>query len=768
MSSENKKEDNTAKLHEIKKWWRVFASNWYIFAVILLLSGAIGFYIAYNKVQNEFIAKLQIALKYNEGNKKNYSDYTDEMTGINSPSLVQQTIEELNLDVNYYNKMGDVYSEKTDSLPIAIDLGVATPYLYEQYISFKYLNDNQYQLNYTAGGVAKNISCNFDSTLADSDLKVIINKTNYGKQHAAQLIGKEFYLLFHDKSMLVEKYKSSMSTKLTKDLAIMDVFYTDKNPKKATGFLDALSKNYLNNTIKVQLERNSKTLTGIDKLINGTQVILRQIEDSLRSYSHQTGLLDAKFEDEKHLSILTSLMLDKRKLEMEKVSMIEIERYIAQNQDRAGVPPPSLSDVHDQFVVNAMAKLYDIHVNKKENLQDITDKSFGINKMDNKYDLFKEDLKNYITGAIKSNETKLKYYDNQIAEIEGKNTSGYSKEQLHVLDLERQLKVNEALYSSLLEKKSNILIGQASMPAEYRIVEAARIVKQGPSKDPLGPIGKSVGIGFVVALIFVFLKNLFYEKVETIDDLKQKTDIPILGEMPFVEISKKSKKYVSDIIANPFAQGQLSSIRTNLQFALADSKTKIILVTSHTSSEGKTFNAVGLGAILAKAQKKVLLVDFDLHRPSIAKVLHAKNLDKGMKSIFNNESTISESVSETGIDNLYAIYAEQGLEDASENILKTTTQEIIDFGSANYDFVIIDTPPIGIISDALILMPKVDITLYILNAAKPYKNAIEQIQEVADKKTTNIRLILNKVKAQQLKYYSKDYIAYKYTSRKAS
>lgn len=758
-------ENNSKIVRNTSKWWQLFLSYKFVVVSIVLVALLVGTYISFTTVKNEINATLRIALKYNESNKRNYSDYTDEMTGINSNSLVLQTIDELKLNVSYFKKNNENYVEITDSLPIEMRVGLATPYIFEKYTSFTILDSASYQLSYLLNDKLKTIKCKFDSALVNDELKIVVSKSAFWNSADTS---NNFYMQFHNTEHLVQQYKSAMSVKLSKDLAILDVFLGGNNEKRTLSFLDTLGKNYLTNTITVQLERDEKTIKSIDKLICGTQLILNRIEDSLRTYCHNSGLLDAKFENQKNLSVLTSLMLDKRNIDLQKRGLQDIDAYLAANLDRKGVPPPVISEIVDPFIKKSMDKLYENYISKKDMQLDITKKNYINERIDYKYDIFITDLKSYLKDAIKTTETKSTFFAEQIAEIEQKSTGAYTKEQLHVLDLERQLKVNEALYANLLEKKSNILISESSMPSEYRLVQAATLLPNPPA-SPSGPILFSLLIGLAIAFVFLTVMNIFFEKVETLEELLEKTNLSVLGEVPMILMSTDTVDKCEEILTNPIAQGQLSSIRTNLQFALSGNKTKTILLTSHTSSEGKTFNAVSLAAILAKTKKRVLIIDFDLHKPSVKNMLQLLDSTKDLTDVYDNAAPIKNCISKTPNEYLDALVAFEAAIDPSEKILLDTTQQIIDYAKNEYDYVIIDTPPIGIIADALSVMNQADIMLYIINSAIPFRNSLKQVEDLQAKTGFNIRLVLNKVKIQRLRYYSKAYLSYRYGyAKKAS
>lgn len=745
---------------DLKRLWRMLSSHWYVVVIALAVAYSAYLYISLTSPKGA-LARVQISLKYNEGNTKDYDDYSEEMTGINAPSLIRETIESLGLDVSYLIKNEENYQEIHENFPFKVTTGIVAPDFYEKYLKLRTINENTFELNYDSRG--KNITqiCFFDSLFTNPDLQLEITKGQL--KTSTDSVGRkmpEYFIQVHDKASLIEKFQSKLSTDMTRDLAVLQVTYRDILPKRAVAFLDTLSKAYLNNTIRSQIDRNNKMVGGIDKLLRGTEQVLRGVEDSLRKYQQKTGAFNESIEDQKYMSMLTNHMLSKNELELQRINLDDFEKYILENKDASELPPPYFVESNDPFLKTTLQELYKMQVTKKESFFEVTDKNKNIYKLDNNYEIKKNDLLKYIKNSRLVIEKKIGHVEKQIAEMENPSKRGYDKDQLYVMELKRQLNVNERMYMTLLERRNTILIAQAAMAPEYKIFEAAHIIETdnpGNTKNLL----YFMGLGLIAALLFIYTKNFLYQRIESLEDLKSKTNIPILGEMPYLNPRKEKLEHMIDAYTNPLTSSLLRSIRTNIEFVLSDKKSKVLLLTSHTSGEGKTFNAVNIAAILAIANKKVLLLDMDFHKPNISNALGIK-ANFGMNAIYKHNITVPNAITKTHIKNLDVILMEKSEKDASEMILSEKTKEIIDYGKDNYEYVIIDTPPIGLISDANTLMKFTDTNIYILNAATPYNEAIEQAQELVEKNNFKIHFILNKVYIKQLQYYSRSYKNYRY------
>ncbi|MCE3280288.1 MAG: ptk, partial [Bacteroidetes bacterium] len=195
------------------------------------------------------------------------------------------------------------------------------------------------------------------------------------------------------------------------------------------------------------------------------------------------------------------------------------------------------------------------------------------------------------------------------------------------------------------------------------------------------------------------------------------------------------------------------AIRTNLEYFASERKSKVVLLTSYHPGEGKTFCSVNLSTILAKAGKKVLLLELDLHKPKVQKAFNMESL-VGASNVLIGKSDVASTIQKTEIENLYVLLSGPTPPNASELILSKYLIDIFDYGRENFDYVIVDTPPVGLITDALVMMKNVDVSLFVLNtkfAKKQIVNIVEDI--VVTNKLQNFALILNGVKRKKSGYY---------------
>jgi tyrosine-protein kinase Etk/Wzc len=269
--------------------------------------------------------------------------------------------------------------------------------------------------------------------------------------------------------------------------------------------------------------------------------------------------------------------------------------------------------------------------------------------------------------------------------------------------------------------------------------------------------------GLLIAAIVIFVRIMFYDRIENADELKELTTLPIYGEI--IASEKAEENYVV-VDSDPKAAitESFRTVRTNLEYVpVPEGLGKVVMVTSYRPNEGKTFCSVNLAAILAKAGKKVLLLEFDLHKPKVASGSGHEQRGGPQQRADRQVATWRQVVLPTQFEHFSVILAGPTPPNASELVLSKHMEAMFMEARMEYDYVIVDTPPVGLITDALLMMRHVDATLFVVNtrfASKDHvNNALDMLQTNAGR---NVGFILNGVRMKKSKYYYNTNYGYGY------
>ena len=766
----NEKTDSIIDIEDLKSLWRTFVKNWYIIIACMIVAYVSAYFYTY-KLTDVYAASTQILLKSNDAydsqiiiqsgsqqlGYKDYSENYNAMRVIKSFDLIKQTVDKLDLDVSYYIKGRIRTKELYDNIPFKVTFSTIKPMLFEQFIEFKILNTSEYTLKYKVGENEITQEGYFNKALITNDLSLTVTKSSAIQSITENQIKEVDYLIqFHNRGNLVRKYQQSIMVEIPEYSGIVQITVEDIIPKRAITFLDTLGKVYIDITLNSKLDINSRTLTYIEKQLEELTEMMTSIEDRLQNYKQAESILDLTKEEENYFAQLVINQTEINKLELMEASFNSIEKYIIEDKDPELVPPTIFLPANDPSFSKNVSDLYNLQMERNKAKFSGTSSQPGIISIEKVLNEKKLNILNYINNsrvAIKSQKDEL---IKQVNRFEGKISSIPIK-QRELLNIERNLEVNQKMYSFLLQKKAENTIARAGIVPQSKIIESALsmgIVK--PNKNKI--TYTFIGIGFLVSLLIIFIRISFYETVETLEELKQKTSLTVLGEVMYADNFANVDKSISDDPRSAVTES-FRTLRTNLQFMNnSERNCQVYLLTSNHPSEGKTFCAVNIGALLAKGGRRVLLLELDLHKPRVYKALGLTNEKPGITSILVGKGSTKEYIQNTEVENLHVLLSGSAAPNASELILSKALTDILDYGKENYDYIIIDTPPISLISDAIVLMQKADVNMFVMNTKYPFRDSLNNAKEIFKANNPNhFCLILNSVKKVKNNYYYRKY-----------
>lgn len=273
------------------------------------------------------------------------------------------------------------------------------------------------------------------------------------------------------------------------------------------------------------------------------------------------------------------------------------------------------------------------------------------------------------------------------------------------------------------------------------------------------------GIAILLCLLLVVSRFLMYETITTLAELERSLPIPIIGTVPeYVSEKMLFSQLIVDRKSKSAITESLRSIRTNLEFISTDKNQKVITVTSTVGGEGKTFVAVNLAGVIAMANQRVVVIDLDMRKPKIHLAFGAENT-VGISTVLIGKNSIDEAIQLSRIPDLDYITAGPTPPNPSELILLPALDNLIEELKTKYDVIIIDTPPVGIVTDGMLLMSKADIPLYIVRINYSKFFVAQEVKRALNRGGYNkLRVIANGVPVNRgfkynYGYYENDVVA---------
>jgi capsular exopolysaccharide synthesis family protein len=312
-----------------------------------------------------------------------------------------------------------------------------------------------------------------------------------------------------------------------------------------------------------------------------------------------------------------------------------------------------------------------------------------------------------------------------------------------MINIQRKFDINNTVYTYLLEKRAETGIARASNVSDNKIIDEARVYNSYQIKPkPTGNNLKAFIFGLLIPGLIITLLYYFNNRVIDNGDIIKRTRVPIIGYISHNENAKEIP--VIDKPGSALSES-FRSVRTTLRYFIKDTENPVITITSTISSEGKTFVSINLAAIIALLGKKVLLIGLDLRKPRIHRILGINN-DKGMSTYLSSNCEFDDVIIETSISNLFYACSGPVPPNPSELIDGEKMKIFIEKAKEKFDYIIIDTPPVAVVSDTLLLSKFVDINIFVVRQRYSSKNTLELIQELYQaEKLKNMGIIINDI-----------------------
>ena len=598
-------------------------------------------------------------------------------------------------------------------------------------------------INTKKGKIQKEIA--YNTTYEINGYKFIVNKIKSPNLDAKYIVN------FLDKISVAEslKYKLNISP-LAPKASIIKVEFSDNLPKRAADFVNTLMKVYITQSIKAKTKQLDQTLNFIDNQLKIVSKKLAESEIALENYKKKHKVVDLGIEAQNILQKLNDLQTQLNELIL-KENLIEfIEEKIKDSKTTSLV---SANILEDKVLADLITQLQQLLLKRQDLLIEYTIKHPDVIKTNEQIRTVKQMIINRIQNIKEMLLSKRKMLENMIDKY-NKMLEALPQNERKLVNLQRTYQVNEKIYSYLLEKRAATALAKSSIVSDNRIIDTALepSYPYKPKKKTVLLIG--LVLGLIVGISVAFIKEYLNTKISSIEDIKKVTDVPIVGTVPHF---KKTDSLLK-IFENPKSSiaEAFRAIRTNIRF-LSPKDTEIITVTSTISGEGKTTVASNLAAIYSMAGKKTVIINLDMRKPSLHMVFGIEN-DKGISNVLAKQAGIDEVIHSTKYANLDVIPSGPIPPNPGELIQSEMMDGIIKYLQKKYDIVIFDTPPVGLVVDAISVLTKSDINLYVFRANYSKKEFINNVNDLKyNKKIKGLGIILNDVKSKSSYGYGYGY-----------
>ena len=556
-----------------------------------------------------------------------------------------------------------------------------------------------------------------------------------------------------NKPMRVAKgYCSSLSiapTSKTTSVAVISL----KNSSLQCGqdFINQLLEMYNRNTNNDKNEIAQKTAEFIDERISIISKELGSTEADLETFKRDAGITDLT--SEAQIALAGNAEYEKKSVENRtQISLVnDLRKYLKGNEYEV---LPSNVGLQDAALIGAIERYNEMLVERKRLLRTSTENNPAIVNLDTSIRAMKANVQATLEGTLQGLMITKSNLDREASRYSRRISNAPGQERAYV-SIARQQEIKAGLYLMLLQKREENAIALAATANNAKIIDEAIAddTPVSPKRSMIYLIALVLGVGIPVGIIYLIELTKF--KIEGRADVEKLTSVPIIGDIPLTD--EKNDKNGSIAVfenKNNLMSETFRNIRTNLQFML-DNDQKVILVTSTVSGEGKSFVSANLAISLSLLGKKVVIVGLDIRKPGLNKVFSLSNKEKGITQYLSNpETDLMELVQPSDINkNLFILPGGAVPPNPTELLARNGLDKAIEILKQSFDYVIMDTAPIGMVTDTLLVGRVADLSVYVCRADYTHKAEYTLINELAiEKKLSKLCTVINGVDLKKRKY----------------
>ena len=680
----------------------------------------------------------------------------NEMSILRSYSLVDSALRKMDVGVSYYNigrVVGEIRStEIYTNTPFNVVWDDPKDPLYNRPFNVKILSEDTYQIELPGRGRSFFRNGNDKYTVSFGEMhqtdgyrfRLEKNDNFSTRSH----VGREFIFVVHDVSTLAGRYLSSLSVSpLNDEVSIVQVVFEATNAQRAVDFLNTLTEVYIRQSL---LEKNTiaeNTIHFIDDQIAITSDSLFLAESTLQEFRQREQLMDMNMVSSQLFGELQRLDNQKAIEQVKRKYYDYLEDYVENGKDFRDVFSPSALGIEDPLLNKLISDLSNLYGERARLEVRSTLENPNIQMLDREIEQTLKALRDNLQSIKRASDILLADLEQRIQRVENRISQLPGTER-ELIGIQRKFNLNDATYNYLLEKRAEAGIAMASNVSDHKIIDRARFTSVVAPKTRMNYTIALV-IGFALPLAFLVIRDFFDNKITDKKDVTNMVDFPILAIIPHNKVAARSDKLnllVFDDNKSPVTEA-FRAMRTNLQYFASGKDNKVIALTSTRSEEGKTFSAINLASVLSLSEKKTLLLGADLRKPRIYCDFGILKFP-GLTNYLIGNNSLDEVIQKSGQnDFLHIITAGHTPPNPSELIESEKMGELLKILRSQYDYIIIDTPPIGIVPDGIHIIKNADISVFIVRQRYSDKSSLEFLNEFATKVgAKNICIEINDVK----------------------
>lgn len=760
--------DYKAILFEYLMYW-----PWFVACLILCLIGAWGYLRYQTPVYN---VNATVLIKQDDKTKGNNS---------NNPLAAMQDLGMLSMASNFDNEM-EILRSRTLIKKVVNTLGMNIRYAEPRSFGYArplYKQDTPIKVWMTpeeADKLAEPLNLQLDCT-PDGKVKATANYIQHGKESIAEktfdrlpgvlvtpvgtltLNAKDSTSIQEERTIQVRIVSPTAAAKVcqgnlsteptSKQTTIVKLNYNDSHVGRGLDFLNTLVALYNADANDDKNEVASRTAEFIDERISIINHELGTTESELAQYKQKAGLTDLT--SDAQLALQGNAEYEQKRAEnATQLRLVEfLKEYIERPENRMEIIPANIG-LSDNGLSTLIGQYNEMLTERKRLLRTSSESNPAVVNLDTSLEATRKNIQTSVASVLKGLEITRNDLNREAAQFANRISNAPQQEK-ELLSISRQQEIKASLYLMLLQKREENAITLAATANNGRMVEeplAGGIV--GPNGKLFYLVALILGLGIPVAVIY--LRNLLRFKIESRADVEKITDVPVVGDIPLT--NTEGHPIVVQENRNGLMEEVFRSVRTNVQYMLGEGQ-KVILFTSTTSGEGKSFNAGNLACSFAFMGKKVVIVGLDIRKPGLNKVFEISHKERGITQYLADpkQTDLLSLCQPSAISpNLFILPGGTVPPNPTELVARKSLDHALEILKEHFDYVLLDTAPIGMVTDTQLIARVADLSVYVCRADYTHKSDYELINDLKrENKLSNLCTLINGINMNQRKngYY---------------
>ena len=755
--SENE-EDSSLSFNPLE-WIFTFLHYWYLFVIAIVI--ALGLAMLKNRrwiptyfSQGTIVIKESStyggsasALMQGFGVDAGYKNVNNQMIMLGSYDLMSRVVDSLPfLEVEYITQGRFKTRSLYRQTPIVIEHHRIEPSAYGVLYQISFNKDGSFRISSTEESQSIQIDAHYGEAISCSLFDITIwpteLMTNSGR----------LYFRFRSHESLVDEFMSRLQLSfVTEGSTVLALSLVSETPQRDCEFLDKLAEIYLLQNLEQKNEVAENSIRFINEQLALLQASLQVSEGAMTDFRQENKFVDVNSYAGQLMGRISEYEQQQMALRLRETYFDYLINYIHQNIEKDAVIAPTSMGVNEPMLMTLVQQLNDLRIQRGE----LTEKNVYYAKFTKDIENVKKAIEEVVGSMRASLEIEREDLQNRYREVELAIKTLPEKE-LQMVEIERNYRIDDNYYTFFLQKRAEAEIQKASNTPDNSIMDKARTTAIMNAKAKSKTTTTYLVIGFLIPLLLIILSELLNNKIRSPKDVLRLKSFRLIGTLRHAKSQNPTLVRASP--RSSYAE-MLRAIRTRLEFLLKRKDKMVICVTSTESGDGKTFLSTNLAALYSMTGKKTLLIDLDLRKPNIHTKLGLEN-GMGMSNYLIGDCEIEDILMTNTPFGFDLMRAGTVPPNPGELVHSDKMTNMINAMREKYDYIVMDTSPIGLVPDAYALINNSDLCLYVIRCMQTNKSfckqTLEQMMEVVDN-TEKVQIVLSDIPTEGRHSYGSGY-----------